>query len=262
MNSKRARTWARASVGALSVSALVCSLTLGCGSVSQSSNDAAAGTGGAQRGEAGTSPTAGGSGGAGGVGSVGNAGAGAAGSSGDAGVAGMGAAGAHGGGDAGAADAGTAGKDGGAGKGGSAGAGGAGSGGAGGAGTGGAGKDGGAAGAGGCVCDDVYAPVCGSDGKTYANACNAQCAGVTVAHTGPCTDAGADGSTPLGYCDQATDCVYRQSGTCSCTGMCVAKTDPIATPPKLVCGIVCPLIVELCGCVNQHCTAAAITAGL
>jgi hypothetical protein len=104
--------------------------------------------------------------------------------------------------------------------------------------------------------------VCGSDGKTYANACDAQCAGVTVAHTGPCTDAGADGSTPLGYCDQATDCVYRQTGTCSCTGMCVAKTDPIATPPKLVCGIVCPLIVELCGCVNHQCTAAAITAGL
>ncbi|RAL56133.1 hypothetical protein BLM37_01195 [Candidatus Gracilibacteria bacterium GN02-873] len=36
------------------------------------------------------------------------------------------------------------------------------------------------------ACEDIYSPVCGSDGQTYENLCRAQNAQVTVQHSGAC----------------------------------------------------------------------------
>lgn len=37
-----------------------------------------------------------------------------------------------------------------------------------------------------CMCTKQYDPVCGCNGKTYGNACEAACASVRVEHKGEC----------------------------------------------------------------------------
>ncbi len=37
-----------------------------------------------------------------------------------------------------------------------------------------------------CVCTDHYQPVCGCNGITYGNSCNAECLGITEYTAGEC----------------------------------------------------------------------------
>lgn len=64
------------------------------------------------------------------------------------------------------------------------------------------------------ACPDVWAPVCGCDGTTYANRCDAIMAGMQIAHEGPCRqvcggmqgiecDEGQFCRLPRGMCDTA-----------------------------------------------------------
>ena len=39
-----------------------------------------------------------------------------------------------------------------------------------------------------CICNRMYKPVCGVDGKTYGNPCHAKCKNVDVEHDGRCGD--------------------------------------------------------------------------
>lgn len=87
------------------------------------------------------------------------------------------------------------------------------------------------------VCIEIFAPVCGCDGKTYGNACFAAAAGASVAHKGACEDEEpviCGGIFPR-PCPGAGTCVFEKcpagakscpvcadcTGVCECSGAAV-----------------------------------------
>ncbi|MEZ4432601.1 MAG: Kazal-type serine protease inhibitor domain-containing protein [bacterium] len=124
-----------------------------------------------------------------------------------------------------------------------------------------------------CDCPAVEAPVCGVDGETYANACEAMCAEVAVARDGACADCacseiadpvcGVDGVTYDNPC--FADCAgveILRAGRCervACGGETLCPGDAWCDHPE-GCGAsvdglceprpdACPEVIEpVCGC--------------
>ncbi len=81
------------------------------------------------------------------------------------------------------------------------------------------------------VCTRVYLPVCGCDGVTYGNACNAEAAGVNVASPGEC-----GGPLECLRNDQCGRTEFCAGDACGSTGACAERPTACTDEWAPVCG--------------------------
>ena len=102
------------------------------------------------------------------------------------------------------------------------------------------------------ACPAIYGPVCGCDGRTYGNACEAHAAATNVEHGGECAQGLCGGL--VGYvCPAAQWCDYPEGSACGAadqTGVC--RDRPVAC---------IEIYAPVCGCDGvthgNECLAAA-----
>ena len=91
-------------------------------------------------------------------------------------------------------------------------------------------------------CGAVYAPVCGCDGQTYGNSCDAAVAGMNVNYTGECQTERVCGG-PAGTTCGADEYCNKGEGQCfspNAQGICQSRPGG--------CGAV---YIPVCGCDGQ-----------
>lgn len=113
-----------------------------------------------------------------------------------------------------------------------------------------------------CVCPDIWAPVCGENGVTYGNSCEAECADVRVVHEGECHTErpycfSDEECGRGGYCDHS-ECLSPCSGDEACIEVCYGRCLPRPTEcPPVVCTLACeygfetgPDGCDVCSCAD------------
>ncbi len=104
------------------------------------------------------------------------------------------------------------------------------------------------------MCIDVFEPVCGCDGKTYFDPCEAHMAGTSVDHEGNCKVEGEETA-----CNEDVECLKTEFCSLPEAAVCGVNGMPgVCAPKPILCG---PTVALVCGCDGQtyrnFCEAAA-----
>jgi hypothetical protein len=108
------------------------------------------------------------------------------------------------------------------------------------------------------ACLAIFNPVCGCDGQTYSNACQAAAVGVDVASEGACRLSCAGPSPAPGACETDADCrTFSDYCTgCDCRALSSCQKDPVCPGPGVQC-FVDPCRDQTASCVGGQCVLSS-----